>query len=230
MDLQGTPIPPGPRSTKVTTDPLAYEQPRREPAGPITNDSLAAESIKNGGAFSKNRGAEPLGVSGSNSTLNTTDISAATTLPSAPTGGLRENRLQQEKYPEALDGQGDFPGTHLSQSGYVGGSTSAKQQMGMHAGQSQASGSSQYNNNQAPSYTDEDTGDHQNQKSQSNFSSDASKNVSFNSEIGSDQDPGRAAVHKFQRTNAESGPDVGPRQKEIDNQTRYQPLEVDQRI
>jgi hypothetical protein len=62
------------------------------------------------------------------------------------------------------------------------------------------------------------------------FESTDRNNASFNSEIGSKQDPGRAAEQKFQRHVAESGNDVGgPRQKGVDNQNWYQPLEHDQR-
>lgn len=242
MDLQGTPIAPGPRSTKVTTDPLASKQPIEEPSGPVANDSLAAESVRSGGAYSENRGAEPMGVSGNQSTLKNTDTSAANTLPSAPVGAAREDRQRQDKYPEALGGQGRFPGGHGV--GYSGGSTAAKQQMGINTGeyaasqhlpgQAAASGSCQYNNRQAPSYINDDTDGYQGQKPKgknlhAGFSSD-DQNASFTSEIGSEMDPGRAAENKFQRTVAESGADVGgPRQKGVDNQTIYQALESDQR-
>jgi hypothetical protein len=235
MDLQGTPIAPGPRSTKVTTDPQASQQPIEEPSGPVANDSLAAESVRGGGAFSQNRGAEPLGVSGSQSTLNNTDTSAATKLPPASVGGVREDRNQQQKYPEGLGGQGDFPGAHLPQSGYTGGPTAAKQNLGINAGQAPASGSSQYNAGSAPSYVADTTDGYQHTKpggrnvQEGGFNSSADKNASFNSAIGSEQDPSRAAVNKFERINAESGPDVGPRQKGVDNQNPFGELASDQR-
>jgi hypothetical protein len=234
MDLQGNPLPHGTHSTKVTTDPSAYQQPIEEPSGPVANDSLAAQSVRQGGAFSQNRDAEPLGVSGSKSTLNNTDTSAATELPPAPVGAFREDRERQEKYPEALGGQGDFPGAHHS--GYTGGPTAAKQQMGMHqhpAQQSTASGSgrSRYDGGQAPSYINEVTGAYQHSKPhgrdihEGGFSSD-DKNASFTSEIGSNQDPARAAINQFQRTTAESGPDAArPRQKGVDNEHPYQALD-----
>ncbi|OQD78677.1 hypothetical protein PENDEC_c001G06380 [Penicillium decumbens] len=235
MDLQGTPLPHGARSTKVTTDPTAYQQPIEEPSGPVTNDSLAAQSIRQGGGFSQNRGAEPLGVSGDKSTLNNTDTSGASQLPPAPVGALREDRERQEKYPEALGGQGDFPGAHLPESGYTGGPTAAKQQMGLHSGEySTASGSghSQYNGGQAPSYVNEVTGAYQHTKPngrnirEGGFHSDDHKNASFNTDIASDQDPARAAINKFERTNAESGPDAGySRQKTVETQHPYQALD-----
>jgi hypothetical protein len=241
MDLQGTPLPHGARSTKVTTDPSAKQNPIEEPSGPIAGDSLAAQSVRQGGAYSENRGAEPMGVSGSKSTLNNTDTSAATELPSAPVGGLRDDRERKEKYAEGLGGQGKFPGAH-SQQGYAGGPTSSKQQMGMHSGQpSTASGSGQSQGQshvagQAPSYVNDVTDSYKHSKPdgrnihEGGFSSD-DKNASFTTEIGSDQDPARAAINKIQRTNAESGPDAGyPRQKGgVDDSHPYQALD-EQRI
>ncbi|KAJ6120775.1 hypothetical protein N7523_005055 [Penicillium sp. IBT 18751x] len=237
MDLQGTPLPHGARSTKVTTDPIASQQPINEPSGPVANDSLAAQSVRQGGAFSENRGAEPIGVSGSKSTLNNTNTSSATELPSAPVGGLREDRERQEKYPEALGGQGNFPGAH-SQAGYAGGPTAAKEQMGKHTGQHATASGSAHSHvaGQAPSYVNDVTDSYKHTKpdgrniQEGGFSSD-DKNASFTTEIGSDQDPARAAINKFQRTNAESGLDAGhPHQKGgVDNQQPFQALD-EQRI
>ncbi|PYH28236.1 uncharacterized protein BO87DRAFT_381474 [Aspergillus neoniger CBS 115656] len=131
MDLQGQPIPPGQRSTKVTSDPERRNNPIQEPSGPITNDSLAAESATQGGAFSQNRGAQPMGVSAGQSTVRNTDTSAATKLESnADTGG---------RYPEGLGGQGNYPGAHLPESGYVGGPTAAQKELDIGQGQYPAS-------------------------------------------------------------------------------------------
>ncbi|RAL17108.1 uncharacterized protein BO97DRAFT_360821 [Aspergillus homomorphus CBS 101889] len=128
MDLQGQPIPPGQRSTKVTSDPERYEQPIKEPSGPVTNDSLAAESANKGGAYSQNRGAEPIGVEGKKSTVTNTDTSSAHKIEP-------NHRDSQDKYPEALGGQGNYPGTHLPESGYTGGSTAAKKELGINKGE-----------------------------------------------------------------------------------------------
>ncbi|OJK04736.1 hypothetical protein ASPACDRAFT_109553 [Aspergillus aculeatus ATCC 16872] len=136
MDLQGQPIPPGQRSTKVTSDPERYEQPINEPSGPVTNDSLAAESATKGGAYSQNRGAQPMGVSGKNSTVTNTDTSSARKIDP-------DHRDTQDKYPEALGGQGNFPGAHLPESGYTGGSTAAKQELGLNKGEYSAAGKQQ---------------------------------------------------------------------------------------
>lgn len=234
MDLQGTPVPPGQRSSKVTTDPAASRQPIEEPSGPVANDSLAAESVRHGGAFADNWGAEPMGVSGQQSTLKNTDTSSASTLPSAPKGAMREDRQRQTKYPEGLGGQGNFPGRHLPETGYTGGPTTTKKQMGLHGGEYPAS--EKMGGQQAAAASSSGYQSNPNQKpkgknlTEGGFESSDRNNASFNSEIGSKQDPGRAAENKFQRHVAESGHDVGgPRQKGVDNQNWYQPLEHDQR-
>jgi len=60
---------------------------------------------------------------------------------------------------------------------------------------------------------------------------DVSKNASFNSDIGDENDPGRGAEDKFARENA-SGADAGggPRQKGISGDGQYDLLEDDQQL
>ncbi|KAH8426284.1 uncharacterized protein LDX57_004031 [Aspergillus melleus] len=237
MDLQGQPIPRGPTSTKVTTDPEASRNPIHESAGPVPNDSLAAESATKGGAFSENRNAQP-DAAGSRAA----NASGATELPSARVGAARENLDRQEKYAEALGGQGDFPGPHMPKSGYVGGTTGAKKDLGIGKSQASGSGYSQYNGGQAPTYAADVTGQYADAAqygkakpkgvniSEGGFGDDQ-PNASFNTDIGSENDPGRFAEHKFQRMAAESGPDAagGPRQKGVDDQNPWQQLQADQR-
>lgn len=104
----------------------------REPTGPITSDSLAAESLRRGEGFADNENAAQMDVRGSNSTLNTTDTSGATALHSARDGATREKLdalglgadekgPSGVKYPEGAGGQGQFDGVH-SQQGFAGGS------------------------------------------------------------------------------------------------------------
>ncbi|KAJ5158196.1 uncharacterized protein N7500_007847 [Penicillium coprophilum] len=219
MDIQGTPLPHASRGTKVTTDPRS-QQPIEEPSGPITNDSLAAESVRQGGGFSGNRGAEPMGVSGNQSTVKNTDTSASTKLPSASSGYQRQDRHEEQKYPECVVGQGNFPGTHLDNSGYAGGSTAAKKEMGIKAGEYSAAGGSggrsQYNE-----VTDVQQG---------GFPSDDAKNVSFNSKLGSSEDPARDSINQFQRSNARTAYSSGHvEQKGVEDQNQYEQLESDQR-
>lgn len=104
----------------------------QEPTGPIAADSLAAESLKQGGDFAAHDpNAVPLGVPGSKSTLNTTDTSGAVPLPPAASGAERERQEAKGlgsdekgasgiKYPEGA-GQPDFSGTHTATGEYYGG-------------------------------------------------------------------------------------------------------------
>lgn len=65
------------------------------------------------------------------------------------------------------------------------------------------------------------------------FDSDPSKNASFNSEIGDENDPGRVAENQFQRQTMESGLDAAPsapRQKEVTNDGQYDILESEQNL
>ncbi|KAI9882139.1 MAG: hypothetical protein M1823_006116 [Watsoniomyces obsoletus] len=81
-----------PYGTKVKTDPAGQRNIIQEGAGPVTSDSLAAESTRSGGGFAANRDAQPLSVKGANSTFNTTDTSAARELPPAAHGADRPDR------------------------------------------------------------------------------------------------------------------------------------------
>ncbi|MCJ1428929.1 hypothetical protein MMC29_006840 [Sticta canariensis] len=122
---------------KNTSDPEAYLNPKKEGPGPVAPDSLAAESVRDGGAFSDNRDG---GVSESSSNLVNTEFSSATTLAPTPDATEREAKATWQdtadelkgpggqKYPEGVGGQGEFPGSHNAD-GYSGGSTKAKQEL-----------------------------------------------------------------------------------------------------
>ncbi|EED21497.1 conserved hypothetical protein [Talaromyces stipitatus ATCC 10500] len=247
MDLQGTPIgnsTGGTKAiTKVTSDPASNISIQEGP-GPVPNDSLAGESVRQGGAFRQNPNSEPLGVSGSKATFNNTNTSGATTLPSAPQAGARDSD-RKERYPDALGGQGNYPGTHLPESGYAGGSTQAKRDMGIGGHQhqynttehAQAGGSgSQSNAGTAPSYVTPvvqnvgNTKPHGTNIKEGGFDSDPKKNASFNSDIGTNNDPGRLAEQKFQKYTAESGANAAYTNPTVDANQPYGVLGSDQRI
>ncbi|CRG89578.1 hypothetical protein PISL3812_06615 [Talaromyces islandicus] len=240
MDLQGTPIGKPSTGTKVTTDPSS-NNPVKEGPGPITKDSLAAESVRQGGTFAQNPDNQPLGVSGRQSTFNNTDTSGATTLSSAPQSGDREDLNRQERYPEALGGQGDYPGAHLPESGYAGGPTRAKKELGIgthqyntQERQAAVAGGSAHNGGTAPSYVapvTENLGStkpHGTNIREGGFDS-GRKNASFTSDIGSNKDPGRLAENKIQRTNAESGANAAYPNPTVDDNQPYAVLGSDQR-
>lgn len=87
-----------------------------QPVGHVTSDSLAAESLNQGGDFAGGD-AVPLAVKGNQSTLNNTDSSSAVPLHAASSGAARERQDERGadsdergaagmKYPDALGGQG----------------------------------------------------------------------------------------------------------------------------
>lgn len=196
-----------------------------------------------------------MGVSGSKSTLNNTKTSGATTLGSTPTASNRDND-RKERYPDALGGQGEFPGTHLPESGYAGGSTQAKRELGIGGqhhqyntrstteradagqagGQASGSGSSQYYGGTAPSYVTPvvqnmgNTNPAGNNIKEGGFGSNPKNNASFNSDIGTQNDPGRLAEQKFQKTTSESAANAAYTNPTVDANQPYSSLGSDQRI
>lgn len=113
-------------------DKPSPSQAPQESTGPVTSDSLAAESLRSGGGFAENENAAALDVRGSDSTFNTTDTSGATALHPARDGSSREDQdalgLGSDerghtgiKYPDG--DQPQYEGVH-SQEGYVGGAQS----------------------------------------------------------------------------------------------------------
>lgn len=85
----------------------------------------------------------------------------------------------------------------------------------------------------APSYVDSqfiDAGGRPKGKNltEGGFESNDRNNASFNSEIGTKNDPGRAAELNFQRANADAAGDAGfPRQKGVSGDTPYDSLDND---
>jgi len=116
----------------------------RETTGPVAADSLAAESLRNQGAFSENKDAVALGVKGNQSTLNNTDTSGATTLRPATDSADREKSDASGqgsdvkgaaglKYPDGA-GNPEFEGHHSHTGAYSGGSSGGVGQTGSTSG------------------------------------------------------------------------------------------------
>jgi len=200
------------------TDPNAILQ---ESAGAVASDSLAADSTRAGGGFSENRGSEPQGVSGSNSTFANTNTSGAHRLNPASDA---ESRMAQDdwaeekklgaastSYPNATGGQSTALAVEdTTGSSETGGSTSS-------AGT-------------APSYVGSQFVDAAGPKgknlTEGGFESNNRNNASFNSEIGSKNDPGRLAEASFQRANADAAGDAGmPRQKGTSGDSSFDGLD-----
>ena len=179
------------------TDPNAPNIEER--AGAVAADSLAAESTRAGGDFSENRGSEPLGVAGANSTFANTNTSGADTLEPAPNSESRKAATEDSKdsYPSATGGQSKSTAiTDTTGSSETGGATS-------HAGVAPTYISSQYIDKHGPKGKNLKEG---------GFDEGDDKNASFTSDIGDENDPGRVAETKFAKENAEMAEDTAPKQ------------------
>jgi len=178
------PIGSFPRGTKSTSNPSRRTDPPREKPGPIAADSLAAESVRSGGAFSQNPDSQPLGVMGSHSTFANTDISAAKELPPAANA---EARLIEEDWSMDFGHRSNAAQAHPAGAGPSGSPSRV-----------------------APTYIESVVHNMGSAKpkgknlTESGFESDPARNVSFTSEIGSDQDPGRQSEIKFESEMAET--------------------------
>lgn len=184
------------------TDPSAAEI--REGAGAVASDSLAAESSRADGGFSENRNGEPLGVSGANSVFANENTSAATRLHPASDA---EARMAQEDWAEEKK-LGAAATTYQTQSPSNGGSSAGT----------------------APSYVNSQFQDRSGPKGENltegGFDSYGAKNASFDSEIGSRDDPGRLAEQKFQRDNADAAESAGfPKQQGSTGENAFEALD-----
>jgi hypothetical protein len=149
--------------------------------------------------FSENRGSEPLGVAGANSTFANTNTSGAETLEPAPNSESREAATEgtNESYPTAEGGQSKSTAiTDTTSSHQTGGATS-------HAGVAPTYVNSQYIDIHRPKGKDLKEG---------GFDEGDDKNASFTSDIGDENDPGRVAEMKFAKENVEVGEDTAPKQ------------------
>lgn len=196
--------------TKVTTDPASKTAPIIEGGGVVTSDSLAAESIRAGGGFASNPRAGAMKQPSASTTTNNTDTSAAKVLAPAPDA---EMRLQQEEAQAAAQGRSGAEGQTYTTPADERHKTEAETgQQGEHL--SRPEKHSDGNAEPAPSYVHGSLQPgamkphgrnlHENEGFEGN-----EPNASFQSEIGSEDDPGRVAEQKFLGRNALAGGDAG---------------------
>lgn len=164
------------------------------------------------------------------------------------------------KYPEGLGGQGSFDGQH-NLDGYTGGPTSAKQDSADNSGVYQASGirgggpgadesREDYTpggsggnpdssaSDAAPSYVNSvqsQGGSSAKPKgkniTEGGFDDDPSKNASFNSDIGTEDDPGRQAENDLLRKSQAVSGSSAPRQNMGEGEkSQYDVLKDDQSL
>ena len=220
------------------------DQGTQEATGQIASDSLAAESLKSGGAFASGH-ATASSQPGASSTFATTDTSGASKLNPAPDASARDDgdRNANTKYPEAAGPAPSFDGTHTL-AGSTGGPSSAKHgsthQPGGSGGgaayetnTSGATGTSgeQYRSSQVSGPAPTVYGSHASEGqlkpkganlTEGGFGGDSRK--ADGAEIGSRDDPGRVAEEEFQRRDAAVGGGAGARQTELDTEGAYDAL------
>jgi hypothetical protein len=185
-------------TSQVTKDPEALNNPKNENPGIVTSDSLAADSIQEGGSFAANSDARGPHPQPSHSTnTNTTDTSNATRLDAAPDA---EARQASEEWSEnaqlnagnALSGKGP---TYNTATGSGDGAPTAT------AG------------NTAPQPKGKNI-------QEGGFDSDA-PNASYTTDIGGKDDPGRVAL---QRADVPVAGGAGPRESEISGDGQFDSL------
>lgn len=203
----------------------------------MASDSLAAESSRAGGAFSENRNSEPLAVSGSSSTFNTTDTSGATKLAPAPDAAEREAKEAWREVPDEARGNSTSDNEYKP-SGLRGGAAPGTEDDNSNTNNEAQTSSSSSNAAQAPGYVSSvvsqpsQTGKpHGKNITEGGFESDDKNNASFNnSEVGGENDPGRAALQQFQNTTQTSAGGKGEQQYKITGDGQYDKLETEQQL
>ncbi|KAF2484102.1 hypothetical protein BDY17DRAFT_322976 [Neohortaea acidophila] len=213
---------------KVTTDPQTLADPKTENPGLVTSDSLAAESVNEGGSFaatSDSRG--PMAQPSYSSNAATTDVSNARILDSAPDA---EARQASEAWNEAailnanIDGKRDkdlgigptwnTPGpktVNPDQREARYGTGNAAPAPGYVAYSSQVS-----DGDGAPKQVPKGEG-----LTEGGFNSEA-PNASYNTNIGGGNDPGRRALGEIEEQNAGGS---GPREGQISGMKQFGDLD-----
>lgn len=193
-----------------------YENLPQESTGPIAADSLAAESIRDKGAFAENDDAVPLSVKGANSTLANEDTSGATILRASSDGTTRqEDDLKgagsDERGSVGLKYQGGTGGD--DNTGFGSDKTIDTSAISSSGSGSTGTGSSAGVRpyvDAAPNYAARTSGaisdDNTFKPKGHNLTEDNNlpEAEPFQGEIGGSDDPGRVAEQKFQTTSADS--------------------------
>lgn len=210
--------------TKVTTDPETLNNPKNENPGVVTSDSLAAESIQEGGSFAANSDSRgPSDQPSYSTTANNTDTSNATRLDPAPDA---EARLASEAWDETAQLNA---GSRLGKSAGIG-PTYNTPSGGDQGGFNDVTNQQDYGSGNAapaPGYVAA-SGDFNAQPKGKNlqeggFDSDA-PNASFTTDIGGKKDPGRVGLQNIEDNNAPFAGGAGPRESQITDDGQYDNL------
>lgn len=182
---------------KVTSDPSAPT--KTENPGTVTSDSLAGESISSGGSFAADSSAR--GVSkqpSSSTTTNTTDTSGATELPASTSAAVRG-----EEVSGGAGGSGgtDYPAAFSAGSTTGGGYTGGN---GERSDLSGNTGSTSSGGRQTGSSGSDTTSGPKGDNIQEGGFDSSAPNASFTTDIGGENDPGRAALQGMQKRDAQA--------------------------
>jgi hypothetical protein len=181
---------------QVTTDPRSQNDPKNENPGVVTSDSLAAQSIREGGSFAANSDARgPMDQPSYSTNTNTTDTSNAVRLEPAVDA---EARQASEEWNESAQLNATLSGKGPTYNTASGGSDS---------GVTSAAG------NVEPKPKGQNL-------QEGGFDPNA-PNASFNTDIGSKNDPGRAALDRIDVPVAGG---AGPRQSNLTNDGQFDVL------
>ncbi|GAB7353751.1 hypothetical protein MBLNU459_g4144t1 [Dothideomycetes sp. NU459] len=198
---------------KVTNDP-AVTHPKAEKPGEITSDSLAAESLSQGGSFGSNTSAFASAQPSASTTANNTDTSGATVLAPAPDAEARQAAEDWSEAAQLNAGRGLASGGGKAGKGAYNTTTGSGANVGAAPSAAFA----------APAGSDGPAGKN---LTEGGFDSDG-PNASFGAvgEVGGRKDPGRAALGEMLKSNAGSGASAGggPRQSEVIDDGRFDAL------
>ncbi|KAF1849344.1 uncharacterized protein K460DRAFT_365231 [Cucurbitaria berberidis CBS 394.84] len=191
---------------KVTTDPESTRNPIQEGVGTVTSDSLAADSINEGGSFGKgNPKAAASKQPSSSTTTNTTDTSNAKTLDPAIDAHSREAQegWSEEKSYQSAKGLGKESGVGPTYNSTGSGVNSAGDKRGVSTGTSDGFDGVQGNIAPAGVYAKQDLDSGVYKPKGKNVTEDKElKGNSKFAEIGSKDDPARAAELAFAKRDA----------------------------
>jgi len=215
---------------QVTTDRQTLSNPKNENPGVVTSDSLAAESINEGGSFGANSDSRGPGPQPSYSTTTaTTDVSSATRLEPTTNARSRVGEGEEAGLEDRAMGSRDALGRGETESAPLISSTGGNTMGGTGPGPQTSSSST---GGSAPTQTSsasvEGYGENSRPKGQNITEGGFDPNLpnaSRNTDIGSKNDPGRAGLQDLQNANTPFAGGAGPSESEITNTTKYDALD-----
>ena len=174
----------------------------------VTSDSVAAESIRGGGSFAANADSRgPMDQPSHSTNTNTTDTSGATRLDPAPDAEARKASEEWSENAQMNAGLG------LGKEAGRGPTWNTTSGEGDATNRAAGGGGSEG--------VDKPKGEN---LTEGGFDADA-PNASFTTDIGGEDDPGRAALGRMEAANVPFAGGAGPRQGKVSDDGQYDVLE-----